>query len=561
MTTKHSAVGWRRLVRYVVFCAVATASGVVDIRGAAQEPVRAPDLSPIVSTATAGEPAVLEFNNRRITVLRATILSRPPRERAAGAVEILNRVVRTGTPGPVATRVLQGITILSVGDRDVFAIIPLDVDDLAGETQEAKAAEAAAHLQQAVEEAVELRTPRRLLVSAAAVLLVTALFLLLLSLTRRAYRVLVVRLPSSAERHLQRLSAGDALVRASHAPDMLRHAVTAGFVGLILFFSYNWLTFVLRRFPYTRPWGESLRAFLFDRFAFVGLKTLDGIPDLFTVLLILLVTRFAVRVCQATFQAVEAGTLTIPYVYPETAQPTRRLVSTLLWLLGVVVAYPYLPGSESDAFKGVSVFVGLVVSLGSSGIVNQIMAGLSITYSRALRRGDFVRIGEVEGTVTHLGSLSTKIKTPRGEEVTIPNGVVMSNVTTNYSRLSDTEGVFVPTSLTIGYDTPWRQVHALLLLAAERTPGIRRTPKPVVRQTALQDFYVQYTLMVCLEEPQLRSPTLGALHANILDAFNEFGVQITSPNYEADPSDRKVVPLDQWYAAPAKQPEAQAERV
>ena len=137
----------------------------------------------------------------------------------------------------------------------------------------------------------------------------------------------------------------------------------------------------------------------------------------------------------------------------------------------------------------------------------------------------------------------------------------MSQVTTNYSRFSDSEGVFVPTSLTIGYDTPWRQVQALLLLAAGRTPGVRTEPKPVVRQTALQDFYVQYTLLVCLESPQQRSPTLDALHANILDAFNEYGVQITSPNYEADPEGRKIVPVDQWYAAPAGPADAVAEPV
>jgi small-conductance mechanosensitive channel len=252
---------------------------------------------------------------------------------------------------------------------------------------------------------------------------------------------------------------------------------------------------------------------------------------------------------------VEDGRISLPYVYPETAQPTRRLVSILLWLLALALSYPYLPGSESDAFKGVSVFVGLVVSLGSSGIVNQIMSGLTITYSRALRLGDFVKIGDVEGTVTHVGALSTKVKTPHAEDVTIPNAVVVSHVTTNYSRFAETEGVYVPTSITIGYDTPWRQVQALLLLGAARTAGVRKQPKPVVRQTALQDFYVQYTLLVCLEQPHLRAATLDALHGNILDAFNEFGVQITSPNYEADPEGRKIVPQDQWYSAPAAPPE------
>jgi small-conductance mechanosensitive channel len=320
-----------------------------------------------------------------------------------------------------------------------------------------------------------------------------------------------------------------------------------------------WLTFTLRRFPYTRPWGESLRAFLIERLSSMGLLIAGAIPNLFTVLLIFLLIRFAVKLAHAFFDSVLEGRLDLPYVHPETAQPTRRLVTMLFWLLGLVVAYPYLPGSGSDAFKGLSVFVGLVLSLGSSGIVNQLMSGLTLTYSRAMRAGDFVRIGEVEGTITQLGGLSTKVKTPRGEEVTIPNAVVMSQVTTNYSRFAATEGVYVPTSLTIGYDTPWRQVHALLLLAAERTPGIRATPKPTVRQPALQDFYVQYTLLICLEQPNTRSATLTALHANIQDAFNEYGVQIMSPNYEADPNSRKVVPPEEWYAAPAKP--AVAERV
>ncbi len=199
-----------------------------------------------------------------------------------------------------------------------------------------------------------------------------------------------------------------------------------------------------------------------------------------------------------------------------------------------------------------------MVSLGSSGIINQVMSGLTITYSRALRKGDFVRIGDVEGTVTHLGLLSTKVKTPRREEMTIPNAFVSSNITTNYSRLHESEGVFVPTAVTIGYDVPWRQVHALLLLAAERTSGIRRQPPPAVRQSGLRDFYVEYTLLVSLDDPAMRPPVLDSLHANIQDAFNEFGVQIMSPNYEADPEGRKVVPREKWFEAPAVAPDKES---
>jgi small-conductance mechanosensitive channel len=191
-----------------------------------------------------------------------------------------------------------------------------------------------------------------------------------------------------------------------------------------------------------------------------------------------------------------------------------------------------------------------MLTLGSSGLVNQIMSGFMVTYSRALRPGDYVRIGDVEGTVTHLGVLSTKLRTFRGEEATIPNAVVVTQTTTDYSRHA--EAVFTPTSVTIGYDTPWRQVHAMLLLAAQRTSGLRRIPQPYVLQEALQDFYVKYTLFVCLEDQEQRYFTLNMLHAHIQDLFNEYGVQIMSPNYLADPSKPKVVAQRDWYAAPAR---------
>jgi small-conductance mechanosensitive channel len=158
--------------------------------------------------------------------------------------------------------------------------------------------------------------------------------------------------------------------------------------------------------------------------------------------------------------------------------------------------------------------------------------------------GDFVRVNEIDGTVMQIGALSTKIKTPHGEEVTIPNAVIVSQTVTNYTRHAEADGVFVPTSISIGYDVPWRQVHAMLLEAAKRTPGIRSQPQPVVRQTQLGDFAVTYTLFVSLERPQQRFTVLGAVHANILDVFNEHGVQIMSPSYEADPAEPKVVPRD-----------------
>jgi small-conductance mechanosensitive channel len=515
-----------------------------------------PDAARDHPTAQASAPpAAIVYSNRKITELRASIQGRTPAERAAGAVARLNALVSSHTPGSVKAERIEGVMMVSVGADTVFAIVPADVDELSGETLEQKAASAVSTLQAAIDEQVELRTPARLVSSALKSLAVTLVFAAMVWMLWRGQRILATRVSNTAEQQLQKFSSGD-LVRASRAPDILRRGITAGTILLGLLFTYAWLTFVLRQFPYTRPWGESLREFLLTTFAGIGLAIIRSIPDLFMIVVIVCFTRFMTRLARVVFDAAEHQHLRLPGIYPETVQPTRRMVSALLWLFAIVLSYPYLPGSESDAFKGMSVFVGLIISLGSSGVVTQVMSGLTLTYSRALQVGDFVRIGDVEGTVTHLGSLSTKIKTAAREDVTIPNAVVVSTPVTNYSHFADAEGVLAPTKVTIGYDVPWRQVHAMLLLAAARTPDIKRNPPPVVRQTDLKDFSVEYTLMVCPEAPQLRVITRGALMANIQDVFNEFGVQIMSPSYEADPHAPKVVPRDQWYAAPAVAPQA-----
>ncbi len=505
----------------------------------------------LVQTAvTDAPPATIRFSNRDITTLRATIAFRPPTVRQLTAERLLSDLATQAVPVTVTSRQVDASVIMMAGSQDLFVIVPADLDPSDTRTVQEEAQQAVSRLQLAMDEAVELRTPRRLAVAGALTVVATIALIVLLRLVRRGHVALLAVTSRAADRQLQRLPVGE-VMRASRLPEFLRYLVSALAVASGLMLTYFWLTFVLRRFPYTRPWGEALRGFLVDRVAAMGRGMLDAMPDLFTVLLIVLLTRFAARLTGMLFDAVEAGRASLPWVYPETAQPSRRLVTAMLWVFALAMSYPYLPGANTDAFKGVSVFIGLMISLGSSGIVNQLMSGFTLTYSRALRVGDFVRIGDVEGTVTQLGTLSTKLKTPRREEVTIPNAVVVGAKTTNYSRFAESEGVLVPTSITIGYDAPWRQVEALLLLAAARTKGVKRQPAPVVRQTALRDFYVEYTLLVALEDPAMRAPTLDRLHGHIQDAFNEHGVQIMSPNYEADPEGPKLVPRERWFAAPA----------
>jgi small-conductance mechanosensitive channel len=218
----------------------------------------------------------------------------------------------------------------------------------------------------------------------------------------------------------------------------------------------------------------------------------------------------------------------------------------------IVVGYPYIPGSDSAAFKGLSLFFGVVFSLGSSSAIANTIAGYSLTYRRAFRVGDRVKIGDVFGDVTEIRLQVTHVRTPKNEEVVVPNSTILNQEVTNYSALARTRGLILHTTVGIGYETPWRQVEAMLLLAAERTPGVLRDPKPFVLQKSLGDFAVSYEINVYSDDAQAMMPLYTALHRQILDVFNEYGVQIMTPAYEGDPEQPKVVPRDQWHLAPAR---------
>ena len=506
----------------------------------------------VQSETAAAPPATLNYANRPIVEFRAAVLGRAPAERAIAARQVIDRLVEAAQMGPVETRSVGPIMMISIAGQDVFGIVPADVDTLAGDTLSTATSRAASRLQTALAEVAEAQRPSDLVWEILQVLLATAAFAAICWSLIKARTRLAERFGGAASRRLHASKvADDEFVRSSRIIEFLQRIVSGVVWVLVLFATYSWLTFSLRRFPYTRFWGESLREFLLSRLSLVVNAILGALPGLFMVLIILLVTRFVARLVTLFFRAIQEGRISVGWLYPETALPTKKLVVMAVWLFGAAMAYPYVPGSDSEAFKGISLLTGLMLSLGSSGIVGQVMGGFTLTYSRALRRGDFVAVGDVQGTVTQLGTLSTKIRTVRNEDVTIPNQVVVSQIVTNYSRGAE-QGVFVGTDVTIGYDVAWRQVEALLLLAAARTPGIRRQPAPVVRQSALEDAYIKYTLLFCLEDPATRVSTLAAVHGNILDAFNEYGVQITSPNYEADPTERKVVPKDQWFPAPAK---------
>jgi small-conductance mechanosensitive channel len=508
----------------------------------------------MVTVAPVDDHADLMFMNRKITRFRASIMNLPPSSRVADAGNRLQERVESGHLDRVTTLRVGEVILVLVSDRPVLVITKGDLDQVAGQTLEERALAAASNLEKALAEVSELRRPRELAIGLVASVIATALYVLLMWLMRKLRQAIERRFVRLTGDKLQKSVAGriaTAREQRLRIINLSRRLVTLVFVVIAAVITYLWLTFVLRRFPFTRPWGEALGDFLLETGAWMGNGIVAAIPGLFIVFVIFVLTRTACKIVDMVFAAVEAGRLDLPGLFPETAGVTRRLVIAALWLLAIVLAYPHIPGSTSMAFKGLSVFVGAVISLGSTGVVNQAMSGLMLTYSRALRVDDFVRVGEVEGTVLDVGILSTKIRTIAREEVTVPNAVVISRETINFTRFSD-EGVAINTTVTIGYDTPWRQVEALLVEAAEQTPGLRDEPAPFVLQTGLSDFYPEYRLMAVIDKPETRGRVLSTLHSNIQDLFNEYSIQIMSPHYREDPQEPLLVPPDRRSPPPAE---------
>ncbi len=501
------------------------------------------------------DTATLLVLNRHVVTFRSAFGEQSATERAELAAARISAFAESDAPGTVGLlRIPQGI-LVRVGTQGVFTVTPADLDSSAAQTIEQVAADAMLALRAALAEEREARSFVQILTAVGQAALATAVFLLLVRLLRRARIVVTRRLTTVASTKADRVAIlGFTIFSREQIILFLRRLWEVFIWTLVLFAAYVWLTLVLTRFSYSRPWGEALGTYLVTTLSGLALGAIAAIPGLFTVVLIFLAARFLARLITAFFNAAEGGEVALPWLHRETVQPTRQLVIGLVWMFAIIVAYPFLPGAETDVFKGVSVFIGLVLSLGSTGLVNQAMSGFVLMYARALKPGDYVSASGVEGTVETLGMLSTKIRTARNEIVTIPNALMISNTTKNYSRLHDSEGAILFTSITIGYDVPWRQVHALLLLAAARTRGVRTEPAAFVRQTALSDFYIEYQLNAYLEMPELRLRVLSDLHQHIVDAFNEYGVQIMSPHYEADPSEPRVVPLERWHSAPASAP-------
>lgn len=293
-------------------------------------------------------------------------------------------------------------------------------------------------------------------------------------------------------------------------------------------------------FPQTEDLARRIFSYMLAPVKLIVSAVVNYIPNLFIIVAIYFCIRYIIKGLRYMANEIESERLKISGFYPDWAQPTYNIIRFLLYAFMIAMIYPYLPGSNSGVFQGISVFVGLIVSLGSSAVIGNIIAGLVITYMRPFKVGDRIKLNETVGNVIEKTPFVTRIRTPKNEVVTIPNSFIMSSHTTNYSSSARNYGLIIHSTVTIGYDTPWRKVHRLLIEAAKMTHGISSDPEPFVLETELSDFYPVYQINAFIRDADRLPRIYSELHQHIQDVFNKAGVEIMSPHYRAERDGNEV---------------------
>jgi small-conductance mechanosensitive channel len=317
-------------------------------------------------------------------------------------------------------------------------------------------------------------------------------------------------------------------------------------VLIIIIITAVFIEYILGLFPWTNNVAVSVLELFLKPLKTIGKGLLNFIPSMAFLIVIFFITRYVLKLIRLLFTGIDQGAIDLKNFHPTWAMPTFRILRIFIIAFALVVAYPYIPGSQSSAFKGVTVFLGVLFSLGSSSFIGNIIAGYSMTYRLAFKKGDLIRVDDQIGFVVKQEILVTRLLSHKNEEIVIPNSVLQNSKIINFSARERDHRLILHAKVGIGYETPWRQVDAMLKLAADRTEGLLKDPPPFVLKESLGDFAVNYEINVFCDDVINILRHYSNLHQNILDVFNENNVQIMTPAYEYDPEEPKVVPKDQW---------------
>ncbi|MGD8477567.1 MAG: mechanosensitive ion channel [Burkholderiales bacterium] len=508
------------------------------------------------TSAPSVEMAPLIIDGRMLFRLRG-ISSYPANKRVEAVASRVRQVARDRSIKPSDVRLLEKPDRVDIvaGEMHVISVVDIDADAEHMRNRQLLAEVMRQRIIEAIERFRHERTAKYLMPQG----IHGGIALLLLAVAILAIRWLFRWFDRVIERHLERrLTKLEAtsfrLLSAEDLKSVWRGGLHSFHLLLVIVLVFGFVDYVLALFPWTRWVARTITTMLIDPLKTLWIGLVNALPGLIFIVILFFVTRYLLRLMQIFFSGIAYGTIRPVGFEREWAWPSYRLLRAVVIIFALVIAYPYVPGSESAAFKGISIFVGLMMSLGATSIVANSIAGYMLIYRRAFRVGDRIKVGDVVGDVVEMRQQLTHLRTPKNEEVTIPSSVILNSNVVNYSSRASQGGLILHTSVGIGYETPWRQVEAMLIEAANRTEGLLREPPPFVLQTGLGDFCVSYEINVYCDRPQQMPLLYTALHRNILDVFNEHGVQIMTPNYVADTAQPKVVPKDQWYAPPAQPP-------
>ena len=482
------------------------------------------------------------------------ISSFPAEERAG---KILSRIKALADNNSLSTDSIKIIeledrTNLTLNGQILMSIVEVDATH-EGITREILAVLVKNKIKEAVDKYRIEREPKQLLINTVKAIVATVLLLLILFILVRLFRRFNLFIEAKLKARIEGLeSKSSKLIQANQLWYALKGFISLIKVIAILILFQIYLTYVLSLYPWTAPFAGKVVGFIVEPLSAFGLSVLAFLPDLGFLIIIILVTRYLLKIAKLFFSGISQGTISFLNFEKDWAIPTYRIIRVLIIIFSIVIAYPYIPGSDSDAFKGISVLLGLMISLGSSSVIGNMIAGYTLIYRRTFKVGDRVKIDEYIGTVVEMKMFVTRLRSLKNEEIIIPNSNIVGGTVINYNSLSKGKGLILHTTVGIGYETPWRQVEQMLLIAAEKTEGLLKNPPPFVLQKKLADFAVDYEINVYCDSPEMMMHYYTELHKNILDVFNEYNVQIMTPAYEGDPEQPKVVPKDQWFLEPAK---------
>ncbi|MEO8130234.1 MAG: mechanosensitive ion channel family protein [Bryobacteraceae bacterium] len=499
----------------------------------------------------ASAPVIVE--GRTLFTVQTNLGPFTAQDRAQAASERIARVSKDLTARLDAIAAVKGDTStdIALADRVLLTVTEADAK-AAGKSRDQLAESYVKIIQSSVAGIRSEYSTRSLLEGSLFAFLITLALIGLLMLLRRLRSVAVTRL-ETAQMPPIRIQQVE-LVSTNQSKQYLIQATKAGRLLLVVIALYVYIPLVLSFFPWTRKYSPVLVDYVVAPLRSARDAFLAYLPSLFVVILCAAGAYFLVRISHFLFRELGKGTITWPGFHLEWAQPTHKLLRFLILAFTLVVVFPYLPGSGSPAFQGVSIFLGILFSLGSTSAVANIIGGVILTYSRAFQLGDRIKIADTTGDVVEKTLLATRIRTIKNEFITIPNSMVLSSHIVNFSSPEGGSPLILHTSITIGYDAPWRQVQDLLTAAASRTALILKDPAPFVLQTSLDDFYVTYQINAYTADGSRMAVIYAELHQNIQDCFNESGVEIMSPHYGSlRDGNATTVPaqyLPSGYAAP-----------